>query len=66
MREAVIDEAHRGAFVGGAHPAPAVTASVMEGSDASFEIAHHDHRVVADLKSEEGPRVCNLAVVTDE
>ena len=60
------DEPHGCAFVGRAHAAPAVAASVVEGADFSLEIAHDHDRIVADLQREEGSRVRKLAIMSRE
>ena len=60
------DEPHGCALLGGADPAAAMPAGVVESADRSFKIAHQDHRIFADLYGEEGAGLVELAVVPDE
>jgi hypothetical protein len=57
---------HGGAFVGGAHPASAMAAGVVEGADPTLKIAHHHHRIVADLQCEEASGIWKFAIVSRE
>jgi len=52
--------------VGGADPAAAMTAGIVERADFSVEIADQHDAMVADLDREEGARLVELAIVSDE
>jgi hypothetical protein len=60
------DQLRRDAALGAAHPAAAMTASVVEGADDAVAVAQHDDRIGADLHREVTAGLGQLAIVARE